>query len=200
MRQLIHDLLSGIGTIDLEEDVFSGYFNLTDSKSCNNCINYFSRGCNLVVVNIETGEDIHVINLEKIILDAKKESLITGGLCDCLLYSDNKITLAEFTCCLPEYLENHTVNGEKNSGKRAKAYNQICNTIGKLRTFERINTKIDSYSSRVALFAYRVKETAFLDKAAKAMISFFNMSQPRTVDMGNGFLFVRHPYPEVYKW
>lgn len=57
------------------------------------------------------------------------------------------------------------------------------------------------YSSRVALFAYRVKETAFLnDKATSAMIPFFNMPQPRTVDMSNGFLFVRHPYPEVYKW
>ena len=106
-----------------------GELSLNDQKSCNNCIRYFSDGCDHVVLKVEASEDVQVVNLEQ------------------------------------------------------------------------FKGKFDLYSSRVALFAYRVKETAFLnDKATSAMIPFFNMPQPRTVDMGNGFLFVRHPYPEVYKW
>lgn len=178
-----------------------GELSLNDQKSCNNCISYFSEGCNHVVLKVEASEDVQVINLEQIFLDAKKESLKIGGLCDWLMYSDTKIALAELTCCLPQYLENHIVNGVKIEGKRAKAYSQLSSSIEKLPTLDQFKAKFDLYSSRVALFAYRVKETAFLnDKATRAMMPFFNMPQPRTVDMGNGFLFVRHPYPEVYKW
>lgn len=51
------------------------------------------------------------------------------------------------------------------------------------------------------MFAYRVKETAFLnDKATRAMDAFRKMSPRVATDMGNGFLFVPLPYPEVYKW
>lgn len=178
-----------------------GELSLNDQKSCNNCIRYFSDGCDHVVLKVEASEDVQVINLEQIFLDAKKESLKIGGLCDWLMYSDTKIALAELTCCLPQYLENRTVNGVKIEGKRAKAYSQLSSSIEKLPTLDQFKAKFDSYNSKVALFAYRVKETAFLnDKAIRAMIPFFNMPQPRTVDMGNGFLFVRHPYPEVYKW
>lgn len=178
-----------------------GELSLNDQKSCNNCISYFSEGCDHVVLKVAASEGVQVINLEQIFLDAKKESLKIGGLCDWLMYSDTKIALAELTCCLPQYLQNHIVNGVEIEGKRAKAYSQLSSSIEKLSTLDQLKGKLDSYNSRVALFAYRVKETAFLnDKATRAMISFINMPQPRTVDMGNGFLFVRHPYPEVYKW
>ena len=102
-----------------------GELSLNDQKSCNNCIRYFSDGCDHVVLKVEASEDVQVVNLEQIFLDEKKESLKIGGLCDWLMYSDTKIALAELTCCLPEYLENHIVNGEKKEGKRAKAYSQL---------------------------------------------------------------------------
>ena len=106
---------------------------MNDQKSCNNCIRYFSEGCDHVVLKVEASEDVQVINLEQFFLDSKKESL--------------------------------------------------------------------KYSCRVALFAYRVKETAFFnDKATRAMDAFRKMSPRVATDMGNGFLFVPIPYPEVYKW
>ena len=178
-----------------------GELSLNDQKSCNNCISYFSEGCDHVVLKVAASEDIQVINLEQIFLNAKKESLKIGGLCDWLMYSDTKIALAELTCCLPQYLENRTVNGVKIEGKRAKAYSQLSSSIEKLLTLDQFKAKFDLYSSRVALFAYRVKETAFLnDKATRAMDAFRKMSPRVATDMGNGFLFVPIPYPEVYKW
>ena len=116
------------------------------------------------------------------------------------MYSDSKIALAELTCCLPQYLEKHTENGVEKEGKRAKAYSQLSSSIEKLLTLDQFKGKLDSYNSKVALFAYRVKESAFInDKASRAMIPFFNMPQPRTVDMGNGFLFVRLDIPFLFQ-
>lgn len=178
-----------------------GELSLNDQKSCNNCIRYFSDGCDHVVLKVEASEDVQVINLEQIFLDAKKESLKIGGLCDWLMYSDTKIALAELTCCLPQYLENCTVNGEEIDGKRAKAYSQLSSSIEKLPTLYQFKGKLDSYNSKVVLFAYRVKKTAFLnDKATRAMDAFRKMSPRVATDMDNGFLFVPLPYPEVYKW
>ena len=48
---------------------------MNDQKSCNNCISYFSEGCDHVVLKVAANEDVQVINLEQIFLDAKKESL-----------------------------------------------------------------------------------------------------------------------------
>ena len=106
-----------------------GELSLNDQKSCNNCIRYFSDGCDHVVLKVAASEDVQVVNLEQ------------------------------------------------------------------------FKGKLDSYNSRVALFAYRVKETAFLnDKATRAMDAFRKMSPRVATDMGNGFLFVPIPYPEVDKW
>ena len=52
-----------------------GELSLNDQKSCNNCISYFSEGCDHVVLKVAANEDVQVINLEQIFLDAKKESL-----------------------------------------------------------------------------------------------------------------------------
>ena len=203
MKQLLLEELSELGrNISIDEKIYIGQFGFSDWKSCGNCINHFSRTCDHTIFKVNSKRDVHALSLERIILDTKDENLRKGGICDLIMYDEDKLTLAELTCSLPHYLEQHTTEGEQKEGKRPKAYRQLNNAIARLRSFDKLDKAIVGYSQREAIFACREKETAFLqeDKGAKAMQSFRRRPKPKETDMGNGFIFKRIDYPEVYEW
>ena len=162
MKQLLLEELSKCGrNISIDEKIYIGQFGFSDWKSCGNCINHFSRTCDHTIFKVNSKRDVHALSLERIILDTKDENLRKGGICDLIMYDEDKLTLAELTCSLPHYLEQHTTEGEQKEGKRPKAYRQLNNAIARRRSFDKLDKAIAGYRQREAIFACREKETAF---------------------------------------
>ncbi len=123
------------------------------------------------------------------------------------MYSEDKIAVMEMTCSKPQYIEPHIVNGKQKQGKRAHAYQQMYDSIKKLRHCDEINTKIDSYNDRVAIFSVRKKTSAeeSSNAVAKQMNNFSKLSKQVSwmnyrTDMGNGFYFIIQEYNNEYQW
>lgn len=171
--------------------VMRGRFGLADEISCRDCSSltrYFYVSCtDRIVLRVISNYDVHVVNLEKVFQSSGNEDLMQGGCCDYLLYSDNRLVLADLSCSRPNYVEK----------KRATAYRQTSDSIDKLRLFHDMAEKIECFERRDAMLAVRKKEFALehADHAVESMSSFLRMELSPRVDMGNGFFFSVFEYP-----
>jgi hypothetical protein len=202
--------------ISVQEDTKSGLFGVNDPKACRDCENrtsYFYCSCEDKKVSMHKSEKpVKIIYLEDVFLQFRNVSSLTkGGCCDMLMYSDDKVVMMDMTCTRPEYVERHTQNGHEVEGKRDVVYRQIEDSVRKLRGCDVINTKLNSFTDRVAIFAVRkkifaVEESESETDAAMGMKSYSKMSDDFSskmglyTDMGNGFFFLVQEYPKVFEW
>ncbi|HRM89869.1 MAG TPA: hypothetical protein PLK68_05335 [Thomasclavelia ramosa] len=218
MRDLLEtELAASYGSqqmISVQEDTKSGLFGVNDPKACSDCINrtsYFYRSCEDKKVSKHKSKKlVKIICLEDVFQQFRNvPSLTKGGCCDILMYSDDKVVVMDMTCTRPEYLETHKKDGQEVEGKRDIVYRQIEDSVRKLRGCDVINTKLDSFTDRVAIFAVRKKIFAVEESetdAAMGMKSYSKMSDDFSskmglhTDMGNGFFFIVQEYPKVFEW
>ncbi len=203
MKDLIKRAFSTYNpNIEVLEDIKDGDFGLTDTKSCNDCLNntrYFTESCDdKIVLNIHNEEEVRVICLEKVFQDCTNTEAAEGGCCDYLLYSNRKIAVTDLTCSRPEFITQGT-----KGGKRAIAYQQMSDSIEKLKKFDSIADRINQMDSKVAIFALRKKIFAVEeneDNPQRSMKAFLQMKVNPAIDMGNGFHFITQEYPMAYAW
>lgn len=208
MRQLLETKLAeayaSTKKIIVHEEVESGEFGITDTKSCRdceNCTSYFYRTCESRFVSLHQSENpVSIICIEDIFQQFPNiKALSQGGCCDVLMSTQEKIVVMDTTCLRPEYV----------AGKRAYAYKQLNDSIRKLRKAAAINSRINSYESRIAICALKEKRFGFegaTNSVSKNMRSFMRMADDfksratLQTDMGNGFYFIVQNYPEVFQW
>lgn len=198
--------------IVVREHAYDSDFAITDWKSCTDCsdkTSYFYNQCyHKEVLKISTSEQVKVISLEDYFLQySNKKEIVSGNICDYLLYGQDKIVFADLTCMRPFHIESHVVDGKQKEGKRAKVVKQINDSIERLKLCPAVSERIESYEEKVALFALRKKESAFdkLEEAQRSMTSFMRMTNEQTMSgitqqMNNGFSLVINEYPKPYKW
>ena len=185
----------------------SGSFSLNDSKACAVCKEPYRPSCDETVLTVKVCREITKIDFEAFINGFQGK--IGGGRCDYLLYSEYKIALVELTCINPKYLGPRFKDGQKVEGKQERAYKQIKDSIDKLIQVPSLKEKVDSYPNKVGLFGYRAKSVApfmgNVDEVAKGMEDFMKVTSEidslnLSTDMGNGFLFMKVGYPDIYDW
>jgi len=206
LEQYLLKLSGGRKPISIPYESYSREFGLSDQKSCEDCkknTRYFYNSCDTDKYFVSLHKSnvcVKSICLEDIFQKTGKiPELQKGGCCDLLLYSDNKVALVEMTCGRQKYV----------GGKRAKAYQQLRDSVCKLRKSDAISKKLDSYDERLALFSFRKKLFAVEknysdDTVLLQMKSFSKMSDKlalnSSTDMNNGFVFQIQEYPKVKEW
>lgn len=200
--------------VDVEMSDHIGTFSLFDKKACDDsqkkrdmdgnrvCL----ENCNQEVAIIESFETVHVVEHESFIGKFKLKAIADGGRCDKLLYTDKSLMFIELSCLNPEYLGNNGEENEVNVGKRAKAKKQLRDSISRMQRVEKIKSKIDTFASRYAIFAYREKENKTEIKKDKKVLDnmrsfiqfedYFSTNRLET-HFDNGFVFKAVKYPEV---
>lgn len=201
-----------IRKVGVENKSFDSNFSLTDLKSCVDChnkTNYFYRQCmDQKVFSVSTNEKVDVINHEKYIQQySDKSEIASGGCCDYLLSSTNKVAFVDLTCTRPSYIDGHRVGIEFREGKRSVAFKQLKDSIDRLSVCPTIYTHIQHCVKKDAILALRKKEFIFESEKSPEthMQSFMKMASEQSKygivqDMGNGFSFAVYEYPKVYIW
>ena len=194
--------------VKVEAETKSDSFGETDGKACNDCVLEKFKGCKEKVVSWHHSDtSVEIIQLENFFRQFGNKPEIAGrGCCDRLMCTSKQIVVMDMTCCYSKYLDTHTIDGSDVIGKREKAYQQMAESIEKLKHCQSIDQELNSYKQRIALFAFRKKNTETESDAEKGMKSFMKMYDDfasRTdlqTDMGNGFKFVIQEYPSVFEW
>lgn len=165
----------------------------------------FSRCIEKYVFNVDFGDtnDVNIVELEKYFKQFSNVPRISSGnKCDLMLYNDSKCAFVELSCMNAMYIEDR--DGGEKPGKRTKAYQQLSNSIEKLRCCPDIAEKLESYKIKHAIFAYREKDGLNVEDKMFNVIDAFNItdkiSRLSVSDMGYGFYFVKVKFPEKYIW
>lgn len=202
-------------------------FTEVDSKSCdeakakskNNEVSFrkferLCRTCDRIILKVDnSGHEITVIefekylnNLPKRISDSKRCDLImTDGI------SHNKIVFCELCCYDEKYLTGD--NGCLSGGKRARAREQMKQSVEFLLNIRQIDHYIMTYPQKICLFAYKSFSTLEKPVYAQKKDAEANMQAMFTtassicsqfssemVIQDNHFKFVQNAYPTIYKW
>lgn len=196
----------------VEYQSYDSSFPLTDSKSCIDCqanSHYFYRQCyEKVVLNVAVSQRVDVISIENYFQQYNdKVEIASGGRCDFLLYSTDKVAFIDLTCSRPAFVEDHLVANRPKPGKRSIAFKQLKDSITKLSVCPAIDSFFQNCVEKVAILALRKKEFVFeVDSSPELhMQTFMKMSNEHArsgviQDMGNGFSFIVYEYPNVYVW
>ena len=198
-------------TVHINEDVRSGIFTLNDDIACDKCKN---SACNKENLIINSGDAlIHIIDFEKYVAQfAGTAAELTGGRCDYLLYDEDreetpsKIALCDLTCSETKHIEPN--NGKYPEGKRAKAFNQMRNSLECLLESEQLlRLSILSKSIRQLIFGWRERGGDVADLAEANMLDFAmnpSLSEPllRSQQYASKyrFEFIQVKYNENYIW
>ncbi len=196
----------------VERQSYDSDFPLNDWKSCTDCqakSYYFYRQCLVKeVIRIAVSQTIEVINIENYFQQYNdKQEIASGGCCDYLLYSNDKVAFIDLTCIRPKFIEEHLVDNRPNVGKRTVAYKQLKESISKLSVCPTIYSYFQNCVEKVAILALRKKEFVFDANRSPElyMQAFMKMASEQTKsgmiqDMDNGFSFIVNEYPNVYCW
>lgn len=178
---------------------------LYDSKACNGCtLEHRICGEEQCVLKFQNEEIVEMTNIEDFLLqfDGLKMASLKEK-CDFMFCNNvNKVVFCDMSCTQSKYVEPYLCQGEKKSGKRAKAYSQIESVIGKFMEVPALKTYIDNMNEKIGLFALREKDVIVTSDVERNM-QVFKMSSKNNemfVDMRDGFRFVIVKYPNVYHW
>ncbi len=186
--------------------MYSGSFKLVDYKACQNCSGFFRNYCGNSTFVLNSESPVSVLNIEEFLNGFPD---IQGARCDLMLYDEgHKIVLADMYCGMTEYLEEHKVDDEPRMGKIEKARNQIESTLKHLFSISAIGDKINSFSCKYGIFAYRKKdENLFSDvevvkRSRNAFLRLYHRQRSLNLalPMSCGFSFIAVQYPEIHKW
>ncbi len=191
--------------VDIDVKEYSADFYLFDKKSCDTQRKEKCSSCDTsYILEVKSNAKVYYIAIEEFIKQFGDTNAGKGKRCDCLLYEDNqKIVFVELSCLEEKYV----LDNEKGSGKRAKAYNQLDETVRKLQNVPEIMSKMNSYYEKYCLFAWRNSRDIMNDNRVEVlpMRDFVRMSdeieqKSLQSDMKNGFSFIENKYPTVYMW
>lgn len=193
-----------------------GKFVSVDLKACLNCNNAIPEGgasCDKVVLICNSSDkEVEKIELESFLDNyAKLQALQKIGRCDLLFVGDDKIVFCDMTCSRSKYIEMfNRKDGTVQMGKRNIARKQLTDSISLLMNVPEIAGEISVKSQKVALFAYREKESELnddLDKMTlRRMRSFIGIDRSGAIDnlmysdIDYGFHFAEVKYPQIYIW
>ena len=178
-------------------------FDVCDAKACHQC----PHECqNKGILKVFSDIDVTELDIEEYFKQFQNTRAdVSGSRCDKLMYDNQgrRIAFVELTC--------KEVTEERNllslDSKRTKAYEQLKNSIDKLKSTSSINARIDSFSVKSAIFAYRQNDlisslSSVLKDGVSPFIKPMQLAENHnlSVDMGNGFDFHQIRYPELLKW
>lgn len=185
-------------------------FLLGDDKACVNqkCVDLVK--CNHKVITINTTTPVAVLEFEVFVNQFRNTAdAMKGDRCDFMLYdpteAKSRIALCELTCCDTKYIELNT--GRYPEGKRARAYNQIKNSLEHLLAIPVLDQNILTYASHYGVFGWRERSERIDDKVLESMSDFSDT--PSSSEMilytqdfvlNHGFVFVQVKFPIALNW
>lgn len=195
-----------------ECEIKHGLFSFADAKACDDCKMHtpeLEAICDKVVVNFDSKDkSVECIQLERFIDNyANLKAFPSRQKCDLMLVDENKVVLCEMTCSKSKYIDS-VVTFE--TGKRNTARKQIEGAISLLMSVPELASEIAKRAQKIALFAYRTKDTIeeidTFDNQVRSSIRSFIANTDRHVDggmyadMDDGFKFAEIKYPDLYIW
>lgn len=199
-----------------ESEIKNGVFELADMKACGDCKTHtpeIEAVCDKTVLIIDSnGKDVECIQLERFIDNyTHLKAIQSGKKCDLMLVGEDKVVLCDMTCSKAKYIDPFDrKDGSQQTGKRNTVRKQIANAILLLRDVPEIASGIDKRVRKIALFAYRVKDSAEgmddFDGKVRSGMRFFSepaerlISEPMYAEMEGGFVFTEIRYPNKYMW
>lgn len=192
-----------------------GRFAFVDPKACFDCVARFPEQagkCDQVVVCVDSATvAVEAIQLESIIGNFENlKAIPSGQKCDLLLVSDDKVVFCDMSCSMSKYINPFVMkDGTPKIGKRNMVRHQVGNSIALLHAVPEIAQELDCKRTKIALFAYRVKDEkpsdTFDQKVRSNMMSFGlkvdEISKEQLFsDIGYGYLFTETRYPNTYVW
>lgn len=199
----------------VDSEIKNGRFSIVDPKACEDCKKFtpeHETDCDKVVIYVDSNEhNVECIQLERFIDNyANLKAIPSGKKCDLLLMDEDKIVFCDMTCSNAKYIDPYRMkDGTEKIGKRNSVRKQIENSITLLLNVPAIASKMKEKSSRIGLFAYRIKDIPIDDnfdcKVKASMRSFManvdrSSTEPMFSDMGYGFLFMEVKYPNIFVW
>lgn len=193
-----------------------GQFDSVDTKACLDCKEQTPEGeepCDKVVLKcFSSDKEVEKIELESFLDNyANLQDVQKKSRCDLLFVGDDKIVFCDMTCSRAKYIEMfRRKDGTVRMGKRNIARKQLTDSISLLMNVPEIAGEISVKSQKVALFAYREKESELnddLDKMTlRRMRSFIGIDRSGAIDnlmysdIDYGFHFAEVEYPQIYIW
>lgn len=193
-----------------------GQFDSVDTKACLDCRKHTpdeESACDKIVLKcFSSDKGVEKIELESFLDNyANLQDVQKKSRCDLLFVGDDKIVFCDMTCSRAKYIEMfNRKDGTVQMGKRNIARKQLTGSISLLMNVPEIAGEISVKSQKVALFAYREKESELnddLDKMTlRRMRSFIGIDRSGAIDnlmysdIGYGFLFAEVKYPQIYIW
>lgn len=214
LQTLNRDFLDHYGLTGSRYSVHSrqvlGDLFLHDDKACCQCKRSNRQQCSAEddeqVLHLFTSSNITIVDIEDYVLQFHGRRAGQGMICDLLLFDDSntKIAFLDFYCGVQSYLYDHSVDGSIEAGKIAKVRRQISDTVGKLYTVPSIKSRIDAFSEKIGIFAYRRKMYGTNNPIEDNMTEFERpsivTSQNFFSELPYGFKFLEVDYPQVYQW
>lgn len=185
-------------------------FSLGDPNACMKCA--LLNNCDQIVMNVKTDAPVAVLEFETFVNQfGDKSDTINGERCDYLLYdpseAKSKIAFCELTCSDGKFVEPN--NGRYPDGKRARAYNQIKNSLEHLLSVPVLNVNILTYpsTSRYGVFGWRERNEPSDDKVLKSLTDFIDTPSAAETIMytedfvlGHNFTFIQVKYHSTLPW
>lgn len=154
-KLLLNDYPSSFGLtrahVNLSAELETGVFELYDNKACVQCNHLCGNKAIFKVCSEIPVTSVDIESYFEQFHDTRAD--VSGSRCDKLLYDslDIRVVFVEMSC-KEVATERHL---KTLSNKRAKAYEQLRNSIDKLRSVSALQEAIDAYKCRSAIFAYR---------------------------------------------
>lgn len=204
-------------------------FNCVDTKACDDvansqynkdcAFNKFEKICSTcdhIILSIDNNnKEITVVEFEKYINQFPARIITSKKRCDLLMTDDishNKIVFCDL-CCYNERYIGPNAGIFCPEGKRAKARQQMEESIELFMDINVLNQFVLTYPEKVCLFAYREYNTLDQPVSAQRGNAESNMQAMITTAstmsdqfifendiMNHNFTFVQIKYPSVYKW
>lgn len=196
------------------EIIHTNNFVLTDKKSCKPAKDKHMPKCDTCkedVLYVDTNTPVHVLEFETFVKQFDKtKAEFKGNRCDVLLYDINegiecpRIVFCELTCSNALYVE---PKGNLD-GKRARAYQQIKNSIENLLDVFLLGETILNYPSKVGLFGWREEQYSNMSDEAVSNMTLFSITPSEESPllynnvyvMGHNFTFIQIKHPTHFEW
>ena len=195
-----------VGAVVCKSATKTGHFVLVDEVACRQCIPFFHDTCDKEVLKIHATNPVIIIEHERFIKDLQAEC---GGVCDYLLYDDNKIAFVDLRCGLSQYLQIHKKEGIPMEGKKATARRQIEASIERMYKNPDIATYIDAFSNKTGILGYRNRDDELftdcpetINQVEDVSLAFMRELEERQLIMSlsHGFSFMMIRYPQIYEF
>lgn len=204
--------------IDLKTVELTGDVSLRDTERCAKCVTKENHPCDEQNLRMSIGTaSVTLVDYESYIMQFNGTRLGNGKKCDYMLVDDSgsnyKVAFCDLTCSLEDTVEPNEGRKKLPEGKRAKAMEQLKESVRRLVGQESTKTYLEGFRHRHCIFGWRepfVGNKPIIPKRGDVMSNMMIMTVAtsgsealllqRQEICGQEFVFYQVKYPAAYKW